>query len=741
MKQFSIVRYLRRFKWLVFALAVAGALLVFFYALKKQTYTASMTIRFTEGSVPEDLREIYSPNIIDAALVELDMDSDIDRIRSRFRVEPVVPEMEQVMIDALLAKGMEPEYETDTYEVIYTDSSKENARDILDAVVKNYYESYTEKLAKEQIPENSVTGLLESGNDYLESAEVLEDALSEMLTFISRKENKQRDQRSIHTGFNYEDLYDAFEYMYRHDLPLLYVEIVSTAKAKDIEVVRTTLRKEIGDLYRHLGHLEQQIDLLNTLMVNFTEQTAEIDTYHRDPEEGKEAGDNALEGVQQVTGNNRKKTTYDDLMTQYVSLRTEYEQTKIDIDHKEFLLSAFNSKDGVDMSVALPEDPAEEFIRHSDEEETVAGIMAEKELLQAAESEEAGSEETASSEAGSEGAGSAEAASSEAGSEETESAGAGSAEAGSVEVLPEDLESANAIVTSDQNGEKPDQTVTDQTAETAVAPKMHIPFRAVTAEQIEAHIEDMVNAYNNYYDIADRTCRELNVVLSAQYLSTVSSISTKASIQLARYVLMSMFLFMVLGLILSVLLGRGMELMEGMLYIDKQVELPNRARCDLYIEERSESLLPESFCCIVFSIPINQISDRFGRQAGDEVLRDFAHILRSFQEVYGFIAYNGGGQFFAFFENCSRRRLKAIMDTLREEVKQYGQAKGNDMMIYRVGSAITSEDGVYQIRPLLRLAVQRHLQNGSPEAAPATTSEASSAAASETTPAATADAT
>ncbi|MBR5116073.1 MAG: GGDEF domain-containing protein, partial [Lachnospiraceae bacterium] len=90
MKQFSIVRYFRRFKWLVFTLAVAGAFLVFFYALQKQTYTASMTIRFTEGSVPEDLREIYSPNIIDAALVELDMDSDIDRIRSRFRVEPVI---------------------------------------------------------------------------------------------------------------------------------------------------------------------------------------------------------------------------------------------------------------------------------------------------------------------------------------------------------------------------------------------------------------------------------------------------------------------------------------------------------------------------------------------------------------------------------------------------------------------------------------------------------------------------
>ncbi|MBR5116901.1 MAG: diguanylate cyclase, partial [Lachnospiraceae bacterium] len=264
--------------------------------------------------------------------------------------------------------------------------------------------------------------------------------------------------------------------------------------------------------------------------------------------------------------------------------------------------------------------------------------------------------------------------------------------------------------------------------ETATEPasesKMHIPFRAVTTEQIEAHIAEMVDAYNNYYDIAERTCRELNVVLSAQYLSTVSSISTKASIQLGRYVFMSLFLFMVLGLILAVMLGRGMELMEGMLYIDRQVELPNRARCDLYIEERSESLLPESFCCIVFTIPINQISDRFGRQVGDEVLRDFAYILRGFREVYGFIAYNGGGQFFAFFENCSRRRLSAIMDTLREEVNQYSRVNGDDRMLYRVGSAITSEDGLYQIRPLLRLALQRQLKNAGSEEAPEATTDA-----------------
>nr|MCR4763257.1 diguanylate cyclase [Lachnospiraceae bacterium] len=613
MKQFNIVRYVKRFKWLVFALATIGALCVFLNAMRKQTYTASMVIRFMNGNVPEDMREIYSPNIIDAALVELDIDSDIDRVRSRFRVEEVVPETDQIMIDALLAKGTQPDYETDTFRVSYTDSGRENAQDILDAVMKNYYEAYTTRFVQEQIPDNGVIDLLTSGNDYLESAEVLEDSILEMLNFLNRKEESQQGLRSIHTGRSYEDLYEAFHYLYRHDLPLLYVEIVSTANAKDIEVIRTTLRREIADLYRHLGHLQQQLDLLDVLKENFIEQTTEIDEYHRDVANDRETGENVMDGVQEVSGNRRKPTTYDELMEQYVDLRTEYEETKIDIAHKEFLLDAFNSNTRVDMDVELPDDPASLYRKQETEEavESEAGIAGE-----------------------------------ESGTAVTEVNPAGTA----AKTAQEPAETAQIEILAAEELEK--KTV-----------QRDIPKRAVTPEQIESHIESMVTAFNEYYNVAKETCRELNGVLSAQYLSTVSSITVTASIQLTRYVIMALFLFLFLGVVLSVLLGRGIELMEGMLYVDRALDLPNRARCDLFIEEHSEKLLPENYCCISWNLELNRISERFGRHTGDEVLKDFAQILRSFREVYGFIAHNGGGQFFAFFENCSRSRLEAILNT------------------------------------------------------------------------------
>ncbi len=600
MRQFSAARYIKRFKWLIFALAVAGALGVFVYAVKRQTYTASMVIRYSGGYVPEDKREIYSPNIIDSALMELDNDSNIDTIRSRFYVEPVIDEDDQTMIAAQLGRGQIPDYVEDTYCISYTDERRDSARNILDAVIKHYYDSFTEQFTEEQIPENGVAGTFLNDNDYLDCAEVLETNLTDMLKFLSRKVEAQPDLRSIHTCCSYQDLYEAFNCIYRHDLPLLYTEILATAEAKDRDVLSTRLRKEISDYYTKLNHLEKQIDLLNNLIESFTQQTEIIDEYHRDENADGTTG-NVLDEMQRFSGS-RPDTTYDSLMSQYVELRTEYECTKIDIDHKSFLLSTFNGGQNPFASQTKTENMSDDFVSVAE---------------------------------------------------------------------------------------------------------------PVTEERIANHIDEIVAMYNEYYAVADRTCSELNGVLSASYLTTVSSISVKESINLPRYVTIALLFFLIFGIGISIVLGRGIELAEGMLYIEKGLDLPNRARCDMYIEENSEKFLPENYACIVWNVALGKISERYGRNVGDTVLKDFAKILKNFEELYGFIAYNGGGQFFAFFEDCSERKLEAINRTMTLETENYNKVKGSEMMIYSTGSVITTEAGVYQLRPLIRLAVQRQRGTGS----------------------------
>ena len=157
MKKFSVLRYLKQFSLLIFLLAAAGSLAVFFYGQSQQHYIASTVIQYTnsgakDGYTPDgsplNVEEIYCPTVIDAALMDLGYPINIDAIRSNCYVEEVIPETQMKLNEALLEKGEEPSYIADTYRVYYigdNDSSEEFAWDVLDAIMNSYYEFYAGK--------------------------------------------------------------------------------------------------------------------------------------------------------------------------------------------------------------------------------------------------------------------------------------------------------------------------------------------------------------------------------------------------------------------------------------------------------------------------------------------------------------------------------------------------------------------------------------------------------------------
>ncbi|MBQ6720936.1 MAG: GGDEF domain-containing protein, partial [Clostridia bacterium] len=139
MKEFSVFRYLKKFSLLIFLLAVIGSLAVYLYGKSQQRYIASTVIQYTndgakDGFTPDgsplNVEEIFSPTVIDAALADLGLQSNIDFIRSSGYVEEVIPEKQQKLNEALLEKGEESSYIADTYRVYYVgdnDSGEEFA--------------------------------------------------------------------------------------------------------------------------------------------------------------------------------------------------------------------------------------------------------------------------------------------------------------------------------------------------------------------------------------------------------------------------------------------------------------------------------------------------------------------------------------------------------------------------------------------------------------------------------------
>ena len=94
MNKFNLLKYLSKWKYLIFAVCVLGALIVYKYAMYNQEYTASTVISYTgqnaaDGKTPSgddiDVTEIYSAAVITNVLEDLNLNIGADAIRSKFK--------------------------------------------------------------------------------------------------------------------------------------------------------------------------------------------------------------------------------------------------------------------------------------------------------------------------------------------------------------------------------------------------------------------------------------------------------------------------------------------------------------------------------------------------------------------------------------------------------------------------------------------------------------------------------
>ena len=595
MRKFSVLRYLKQFSVLIFLLALIGSLAIYFYGKSQQRYVASAVIQYTntgakDGYTPDgsplNVEEIYSSTVIDAALTDLGYQTNVDSIRSNCYVEEVIPEAQQKLNEALLEKGEDPSYVTDTYRVYYigdNDTGEEYAWNMLDAILKNYCEFYTGKYVEEQLQNNGVSVLSDGKYDFMESAQVLDVSVSEMQNYLLNKRASYPNFRSVETGYTYDDLYRIYNHLYNYEIPSLYSAILTDAETGDIELLTSRLTKECEDIQLQIKNRQERIDFLKTLIKNYSTSNRAIMEYHYNISSEKEARtEYILKDVENDHEHGKAETTYDELIQEYVTLNIENRQDTLEKAHKEYLLSVFKT-----------------------------------------------------------------------------------------------------------------------------APKQE-EQKSYSPEEIREKLDHCANLATEYYQDVENTGRELNRYLSANYLAMLSSINVQPTVNLTLYIVIAVILFVLVGGVGAVLLGRALDFIDYFRYVDKTVQLPNRARCDAFIDEHSARLLDENYSCIAVKMDsLSALSRDYGRAVGDEVLKNFAAILKSFGDLYGFVGYNGSGIFYSFFPDCSSEKLDVILEAIGRQVEKYNNMYPERRIQYTYGKAVSSADSVFEIRELLRLAIQR----------------------------------
>lgn len=357
MNKFNLLRYLSKWKYLIFIVCVLGALIVYKYAMYNQEYTASTVISFTNpdassGKTPSgndlDVTEIYSASVITNVLEDLNLNIGADAIRSKCRVEGITPPDEETRKEAILEQGEEYEFFPTDYVVSFSVGSEYNrnfAHTVLDSIIKNYFSVYGEKYINQQtLPNNNVRGR-DNQYDYIERAEILDAWASNISNYLTAKKETQPNYRSAATGYSFSDLYEIYKSYLDYDIPQIYSLILEQEVTEDRGTLIKKYQNDISTYALDLQNLQLKINDLSDLINKYSSKNKEGAEYHfgTDAESNKNSSDYILKDVEEHNEDFQvaSETTYDSLIAEFVDLEAEKEKLQVDLAHKQKILDVF----------------------------------------------------------------------------------------------------------------------------------------------------------------------------------------------------------------------------------------------------------------------------------------------------------------------------------------------------------------------------------------------------------------
>ena len=205
---------------------------------------------------------------------------------------------------------------------------------------------------------------------------------------------------------------------------------------------------------------------------------------------------------------------------------------------------------------------------------------------------------------------------------------------------------------------------------------------------------DIVKMSEIYFKMADET------------VSAAESYSERIAIKIRTFELLSVFdmLGLVILIIIQTLAAMKMsvlnKLLEQRAYTDAHTGLPNKDACEVFL--KNKETVAKHTACIMFDLNnLKIINDSKGHSKGDQLIFNFAHLLRRVIPQEAFVGRYGGDEFMVVIYNTSKTEIEDILMQLSRE-KDSLNSRGNDMPIdYACGWAISDADSECTIQMLL----------------------------------------
>ena len=367
MKSFNIIRYLKKWWPLIALMSFCAGVFFMRYATSNQSYTAQSIIKYNyskaeDGKTPSgedlDVSEIFSSTVVKEAIENLGLTVNVDTIRSGGTVTGIVPDDVTKTQEAKIDKGEDvEEYHSTEYIVklsVSSEYSTEYVRTMLDEILSCYFANFGEKYVDYSTIPNNAAALDGQGYDYIEQAEILNDAVAEITANLGNCQAAHPEFVSSTTGLSLSDLLDEYNYVSDVEIPYLFSEILGGKLTQNREVLLKKYQERYNTYVMDGDVDSEKVAAVLEVIQSYGNKNKDGSLYYqRGARSGTEddTGGFVLSDVYEEDTNIDRTTVYDNLISDYVTILNRQSNNVIDAAYCQYIINVFQgASDSSDVS-------------------------------------------------------------------------------------------------------------------------------------------------------------------------------------------------------------------------------------------------------------------------------------------------------------------------------------------------------------------------------------------------------
>ena len=188
-----------------------------------------------------------------------------------------------------------------------------------------------------------------------------------------------------------------------------------------------------------------------------------------------------------------------------------------------------------------------------------------------------------------------------------------------------------------------------------------------------------------YFTMADET------VSAAESYSEKIAIKIRTIEFLSALDMLSLVILVIMQTLRAMQMAMQNRLLEQKAFIDAYTGLPNKNACNELLNKKD--IITDPTACIMFDLNnLKTVNDTMGHSAGDQLILNFAKLLRSVIPEKDFVGRYGGDEFIAVIYHTNEAEIEEILKVLYREKDRLNSYENQIPIDYACGWALSSDN-------------------------------------------------